>query len=290
MSAGALTGMRCLVTGATGALGHAIASQLRREGADLLLAGRSQKRLQELIDALGAGIPGDGRLDVVAVDLTAVDAIAVIAAAVAAKSHLDVLINNAAVLGPIGPIWENDWDAWTEAIRIDLMVPVALCRALVAPLARARRGKIINLSGGGATAPRPNFSAYAVAKAGLVRFTETFAHEVRDRNIDVNAIAPGNIVSAMTRAVVAAGARRSGDAEHASAQEALGDDSSAVLAKASALCAWLASRASDGITGRLLAAQWDPWPRLDAVAADLADSDVYTLRRIVPADRGKDWD
>src|SRR5262245_8745597 len=282
--------MRCLVTGATGALGHAIAARLRGEGADLLLAGRSQERLRQTIDALGAESPGGGRLETIAVDLRAPDAVACITNAVAAGGSLDALVNNAGVLGPVGPVWENDWEAWTEAVRIDLMVPVALCRALVAPLSRARRGKIINISGGGATAPRPNFSAYAVAKAGLVRFTETFAYEVRERNIDVNAIAPGTIVSAMTQAVVAAGAGRSGEHEHAAARKALAADNSAVRDKAAALCAWLASPASDGISGRLLAAQWDPWPRLDAVAAELASSDIYTLRRIVPADRGKDWD
>ena len=129
-----------------------------------------------------------------------------------------------------------------------------------------------------------------VLDKALVRFTETFAHEVRARAIDVNAIAPGVIASRMTQAILAAGDGRTGGNEVAAAQKAIGSDNVPTQDQAAALVGWLASAASDGITGRLLAALWDPWPRLDRHAAELAGSDIYTLRRVVPADRGKDWE
>ncbi len=291
----ALSGVRCLVTGAYGTLGTAICQRLRADGADLLITGRSGASLAALAATLATETPVGGVIETLAVDLAAADAVATLAVTVAAGGGLDVLVNNAAIQGPIGPLLDNDWDAWEETIRLDLLVPVALCRALAPGLGRrGRRGKIINISGGGATGPRPNFSAYGVAKTGLVRFTETFAHEVAERGIDVNAIAPGVLSSQMTRAVLAAGAA-AGDGEAATARKAAAAEAPArpedrTENKAAALCAWLASGRSDGITGRLLAALWDPWPTLDRHAADLATSDIYTLRRVTPKDRGRTWD
>jgi hypothetical protein len=61
------------------------------------------------------------------------------------------------------------------------------------------------------------------------------------------------------------------------------------LARALDLVEWLLGPKSDGISGRLLSAPWDPWPELSAHQGELADSEIYTLRRIVPGDRGKDW-
>ena len=277
-------------------MGTAICRRLRADGANLLLVGRSAARLQELATTLAAeSVSEDGAsggLETLAVDLAATDAVDAIVSAVEAGGGLDLLVNNAAIQGPIGPLWENDWDAWQETIRLDLLVPVALCRALVGAgrLGRdGRRGKIVNISGGGATGPRPNFSAYGVAKAALVRFTETFAHEVRERNIDINAIAPGVIASQMTQAILAAGDTRAGGNEAATARKAIAGDGAA-QDKAAALVGWLASAASDGVTGRLLAALWDPWPTLDQRVAELAATDIYTLRRIVPEDRGRRWD
>lgn len=288
--AGTLSGVRCLVTGAYGALGTAISRRLREEGADLLLAGRTVERLAALAETLAVEYRTGGSLRLVATDLAAPAAVERIAAEVDATGGLDVLVNNAAIQGPIGPLWENDWAAWEETIRLDLLVPVALCRALVDRLGRRRRGKIINISGGGAAAPRANFSAYGVAKAGLVRFTETLAEELRARNVDVNAVAPGSLASAMSEAIVAAGEARSGVREIARVEAAKAGNPQATLDRAAALCAWLASAMSDGITGRLIAAVWDPWPTLQGRAAELAATDIYTLRRIRPADRGKRWD
>ena len=287
---GPLSGLRALVTGAYGTLGTAICQRLRADGAALLLVGRSADRLQDLAAALAAASPGPAGLEILAVDLAAPDAVERITATVAAGGGLDLLVNNAAIQGPIGPLWENDWEAWQETIRLDLLVPVALCRSLVGQFGRdGRRGKIVNISGGGATGPRPNFSAYGVAKAALVRFTETFAHEVRERAIDINAIAPGALASQMTQAILAAGTVRAGNTEAATARKAAAGDGTAQN-KAAALVGWLASGASDGVTGRLLAALWDPWPTLDQRVAELAASDIYTLRRIVPEDRGRRWE
>lgn len=283
-----IAGRKALVTGASRSLGAAIARRLFEGGADVLLVARRASSLDVVRAELG-GRPGQ-RVDCLAADLADLDSPSRIADDVRARfGGLDILVNNAAVQGPVGPLARVDWGEWESAVRVDLLAPIALTRLLVPmmPLARAGRGKIINISGGGATCPRPNFSAYAVAKAGLVRFTETLAGELSPA-IDVNAVAPGAMNSTMIRAVLQAGRVSAGDREYESALQ-VATRSGDAIERAAGLCAFLASPESDGITGRLLSAVWDPWEALPEHREDLERSDVYTLRRIVPADRGMGW-
>jgi 3-oxoacyl-[acyl-carrier protein] reductase len=151
-----------------------------------------------------------------------------------------------------------------------------------------RAGKIIALSGGGATKPMPFFSAYAATKAAVVRFVETLAAEVAEFGIDCNTVAPGALNTRLLAEVLAAGPEKvGGDFYKASLrQKETGGDS---LETAARLCVFLASPQSDGITGRLLSARWDPWADLPRWREELRRSDVYTLRRIVPEDRGLKW-
>jgi 3-oxoacyl-[acyl-carrier protein] reductase len=120
-----------------------------------------------------------------------------------------------------------------------------------------------------------------------VRFSETLAEELRAHRIDVNAMAPGALNTRMLDEVLAAGPDRVGQSfyERAVEQQRSGG---VPLERPAALAVWLASAASDGVTAKLLSAVWDPWPELPQHLDDLA-SDVYTLRRIVPSDRGLDW-
>jgi 3-oxoacyl-[acyl-carrier protein] reductase len=120
-----------------------------------------------------------------------------------------------------------------------------------------------------------------------VRFSETAAQETLDLGIRINCIAPGSMNTDMNRAIIAAGEQRVGsEYQRALEQEQKGNASPE---PAAALAVFLASSAATGITGRLLSAIWDPWPRLAEHAAELQATDIYTLRRIVPADRGKNW-
>ncbi len=130
-------------------------------------------------------------------------------------------------------------------------------------------------SGGGATKARLNFSAYGVAKTGVVRLVETIAGEERGRPLDINAVAPGAINTRMIDEVIARGPAAVGTAEYEAAvkQKQTGGAS---LTKALELVDWLLSPTSDGITGRLLAAQWDPWQSFASQRDSLAKSDLST--------------
>jgi NAD(P)-dependent dehydrogenase (short-subunit alcohol dehydrogenase family) len=207
----------------------------------------------------------------------------------AAWPHVDGLIACAGLQGEVGRSVAADPIRWSATVRANLDGTFFAIRAFDALLSHApRRAKVICFSGGGATKPRARFSAYGVAKTAVVRLVETIAEEERGRALDINAIAPGAINTRLTDEVLALGPTVVGEAEYAAAQKqkAAGGAS---LDKARGLVEWLLSPASDGVTGRLLAAPWDPWPTLDQRAGELASSDIYTLRRIVPEDRGKKW-
>jgi 3-oxoacyl-[acyl-carrier protein] reductase len=268
-----LVGSHAIVTGASRGLGSAIARTMWRRGASLLLVARSQTGLDvlrgELVSCGGRG----QEVSVVATDLASPGAAAVIVEAARHRwDRLDALVNNAAILGPVGYAWENDWQAWRQTIQVDLLAAVDLCRLCVPWMMGYGRGKIVNLSGGGAARPRPGFSAYGTAKAGLVRFSETLAEEVRSANIQVNCVAPGALPTAMLEEALA-GHRRSHGAPPGDSQ---------AIQRAAELCALLASPASGTITGKLISAVWDPWRELAEGWGDL-DPDAYTLRRIAPA-------
>jgi 3-oxoacyl-[acyl-carrier protein] reductase len=207
----------------------------------------------------------------------------------AAWPQLDGLIACAGLQGEIGRTLAADPTRWSATVRANLDGTFHALRAFAPLLGRApRRAKIVCFSGGGATKPRTNFSAYGVAKTGVVRLVETIAEEERGHPLDINAVAPGAIHTRLTDEVLALGADVVGAGEYAAAlkQKAAGH---APLEKALGLVEWLLSPASDGISARLLAAPWAPWPTLDQHAAELAGSDIYTLRRIVPDERGKTW-
>ncbi len=284
-----LSGLNAIVTGANQGLGLEIARHYVREGASVALCARDAAKLETAAQMLrGLGRAGQ---NIVALPCDVSDPAAVkqfVAAAIAALGSVQVLVNNAGIYGPKGPSESVDFPAWKRAIEINLYGVMLPTQAIVPHLKSQGRGKIINLSGGGATQPLPNFSAYAASKAAVVRLSETFAEELRASKIDVNAVAPGALNTRLLDEALAAGPANVGEAfyQRALKQKATGG---APLDLGASLCVWLASAESDGITGKLLSAQWDPWKDLAGKRDLLAQSDIYALRRIVPEDRGQKW-
>jgi 3-oxoacyl-[acyl-carrier protein] reductase len=206
---------------------------------------------------------------------------------------IDIVVNNAGIHGPIGPIDTIDWLEWEHAVAVNLTGAVYSCRRAVQHFkARhwdvGRHGKIINLSGGGATAPQPGLTAYGATKAGLVRFTEALAEEVKAFSIDVNTVAPGALATRLMHELREAGPDKIGARYHARVTNVLNEGGMSMTRPAE-LCVYLASARSDGITGRLISAAWDPWPFTNEMIADIGKTDVLTLRRIIDRDRGLNW-
>ena len=285
-----LAGRAAIITGANQGLGFAIANAYVQAGASVYLCARDTERLEAAAQKLVAiAAPGQIVLAQPADVSRPSEVQKVVKAALQAFPRLQILVNNAGVYGPKGALEEVEWEAWVEAIQINLIGSALMCRAVLPHLRAQGYGKIVQLSGGGATSPLPRLSAYAAAKAAVVRLAETLAEETRGSGIDINSIAPGALNTRLLNEVLQAGPDKVGAAFYARAvkQQAEGG---VPLELGARLAVFLASSASDGITGRLLSAVWDDWESLGERRTELGASDVYTLRRIVPKDRGLDWE
>jgi NAD(P)-dependent dehydrogenase (short-subunit alcohol dehydrogenase family) len=284
-----LSGRTALITGGTQGLGLEIARHYLRAGvAGVCICGRDPGALAAAREELRAAVGAGQRVIAEVTDVSsATDVERLVDATLEQFPDLTILVNNAGVYGPKGSIDQVDWHEWARAIEINLLGSVLPARALFPHFVQRGYGKIVQLSGGGATNPLPGLSAYAASKAAAVRFAETLAEELREHHVDVNSVAPGALNTRMLDEVLAAGPERVGQAfyERALEQRRSGG---VPLERGAALAVWLASAASDGVTAKLLSALWDPWAELPQHLDDLA-SDVYTLRRIVPEDRGLEW-
>jgi NAD(P)-dependent dehydrogenase (short-subunit alcohol dehydrogenase family) len=284
-----LEGRAAVITGANQGLGLAIAEAYVAAGASVLLCARDEKLLDDARQSIAASASSGQTVDAIRADVSSLDDVTRLAArAFEIFAQVHVLVNNAGVYGPLGPSDEVDWDAWVRAMEINIYGSVLPCRAFVPHFKQHRYGKIVQLSGGGATNPMPRISAYATSKAAIVRFAESLALEVKAFGIDVNAIAPGALNTRLLDEVVAAGPELVGVDFHQRMVRTK-EQGGTPLDRGASLAVYLGSAQSDGVTGRLLSAVWDPWETLETRRADLDASDVYTLRRIVPKDRGFTW-
>jgi NAD(P)-dependent dehydrogenase (short-subunit alcohol dehydrogenase family) len=278
-----------IITGASMGLGFEIAKKYLEAGASLMICARDEMLLDEAALTLRS-LAGTGQAVLaLSSDISKPgDVTALVGAALKEFGRLDVLVNNAGVVGPCGAIEDTDLQEWFRALEINLLGSVLLSRAILPHFKKAAGGKIIQLSGGGATSPLPGLSAYAASKAAVIRLVETLAEETRPHHIDVNAIAPGALNTRMLDEFLAAGPERigSGFYERLLRQK---QDGGAPLGRGADLAVFLGSPLSDGITGKLISAVWDPWEALPSHLEDLTGTDIYTLRRIVPGDRGMAW-
>ncbi len=247
------------MTGASSGIGRHLADRLERDGSEVMGLSRET-----------------------GCDVTRGDELAQAVTRVRARwPGIDALICCAGAHGVIGDAMEADPELWIQSMELNL---VGTFRAIHAffPLLEAGVGrrKVLCFSGGGATGSRPFFSAYAVAKTGIVRLVEVLADEWSGRPIDIYGIAPGRVDTRLIDELVALGPSRVGEAEYRSALEVKRGNGGS-LEKIVGLVRYLLSEASNGLSGRLLAAQWDPWDE-PARLAELAEKrDFGKLRRIV---------
>ena len=285
-----LANRNAIVTGGSQGLGRAIVEAFVREGANVLLCARDEALAAEIAAAVQTHASRDGQLVFAkACDVSSPEEVErLFAAADEAFGPLHILVNNAGVYGPKGPTDEVDFEEWRRCVDINLHGTLLPCRAAARRFKTAGYGKIVNLSGGGATNPMPNLSAYAASKAAVVRLTETLALELKSARVDVNAVAPGALNTRMLDEVIQAGPEVVGaDFYERSLKQS--KDGGVPLSLGADLCVYLASAESDGVTGKLISAKWDPWRRLHEYRDELGASDIYGLRRITPEDRGKNW-
>jgi 3-oxoacyl-[acyl-carrier protein] reductase len=277
-----------LITGGSQGLGKVIAEHFLCEGANVVLCARSKKELFATRDELAKRFPSQ-KVFAKTCDVSSETQVnELVSFALRELGSLDALVLNAGIYGPMGATESVDLAEWKRAVEINLFGVLLPSRAVIPHFKKAGRGKIIILSGGGATNPLPNISAYAASKSAVIRLMETLAEELKTFHVDVNAIAPGALATRLVDEVLAAGAEKVG-AAFFEKNKTWKEKGAVPLELGASLAVYLASAESDGITGKLISAQWDPWKDLQKHRDELAKSDIYCLRRIVPEDRGKKW-
>jgi 3-oxoacyl-[acyl-carrier protein] reductase len=272
-----LGGRVAIVTGGSRGIGLAIARALGAEGAKVAIGSRTQREL----DAAKSTLEEDGTAVLVrATDVAKVGDVEALVAEVLGKwGRVDALVNVAGVIGAIGKLEESDPAEWRLAFEVNVFGAMNASRAVLPTMRKQRAGKIINFAGGGVGGPgvMPRWSAYTASKAAVVQFTESLARELVEDNVQVNAVAPGAVVTEMTAGVVAAGPEKAGKAlyEQTLKQRQSGGESPDLAAK---MVVWLASEASGALTGKMLSAKWDKVEGIDTAAVNR--SSRWALRRI----------
>lgn len=260
-----------LITGAGRGIGKRLALGFAHAKARVGLLGRSHGELEvtklEIEDATGAALRIRADVRNFEQVTAAVDRI---------TSHwgpVHTLVANAAVLGPVGPFVANKPNAWLEVFETNVIGVMNSCRAVLPGMVARRAGKIIIVVDQGAATPRPNFAAYAASKAAVVRFAESLAEEVRDDNVQVNCMFPGESYTNMTDEILHAG-ERAGLAELETAEK-VQHTGGTLSDKQIQLALFLASERSNHLTGKLFYVH-DDWKKFEH---DSARPDSFTLRR-----------
>jgi NAD(P)-dependent dehydrogenase (short-subunit alcohol dehydrogenase family) len=259
-----LTGQVALVTGGGRGIGRAIAASLARAGAAVAILARSDDQLAET--AAGIATAG-GRAIALPADVT--DRVAVegaVAEVVRRLGPIDLLVNNAGIGGPVGPLADSDPDEWWRCVEVNLRGPLLCSRAVLPGMLARRNGRIVNVASGAGTRAIPHISAYVTSKAALIRLAENLAAEVQGSGVRVFAIQPGTVRTGMAEAVL--------DSEQARRwlpwfAEAFEKGQDVPPERAGRLVVLLASGRADALSGRFL-----------------AGTDALTLRLVPPPSGG----
>lgn len=263
-----LAGRRLVVVGATGGLGFAISETLLTAGAAVMGTGRSKEGLDRLAE-MGAVTHS--------LDLQDAEAPARVADRVGEEfGHaIDGMIVAAGGYGPIARSREVDLRELSRSLHENLVASLALIQALAAFLDAGTSPSVALMAGGGATGAMPNYTAYALAKVGVVRLVENLALE--EPQWRVNAVAPGFVATSIHDATLAAGPERSGRFFERTKEQI---EKAVPPTMAASLIHFLMSEESIGVTGRLISAVWDPWRESSQRALLTDDPSFGKLRRI----------
>lgn len=275
-----LAGKNGIITGGSRGLGLEIAKAFVTHGSNVVICSRSNDELAEAVSILNDCKQDKEQLiGCIKCDICSQDEVdKLFDFATNTLGAINVLVNNAGIQGPIGTIDNNDWEYWCDTIKVDLIGTAYCMRKAIAIFKEQNTGgRIINLSGGGATGSRPNYSAYAAAKTGVVRLTESLADEAKEYGIYINAVAPGALNTRMLDETLEAGADAVGLDEYNKAIDRSKNGGSSLVNAAELIC-YLGSDASNKYNGRLLSAVWDDWM---SESDDNIENDKYKLRRIV---------
>jgi NAD(P)-dependent dehydrogenase (short-subunit alcohol dehydrogenase family) len=196
-----LQGQVAIVTGAGRGFGRAIALRLAQEGAAVTVTARTRSQLDE---TAGQIVAAGGRAHAVVADVTVPGQVERVVSETRERfGGLSLLVNNAGVPDPFGPIWSIDPDAWWAAQEVHIRAPVLFLRASLAGMVAAKAGRVIIVSAAAAHRTAPHLSAYCVGKTAQARLAQLVAAETKDHGVSVFAIDPGFVFTELANQTLA---------------------------------------------------------------------------------------
>jgi NAD(P)-dependent dehydrogenase (short-subunit alcohol dehydrogenase family) len=272
-----LTGQVALVTGGGRGIGRAIAQALAAAGAAVAVTARST---DQVADTAAVIAQAGGRALALTADVT--DRLAM-ERAVAEVEHrlgpVDLLVNNAGVGGPIGPLWEVEPQDWWRTMEVNLRGIYLCARAVLPGMVARRRGRIVNVASHAGAYRWPQVSAYAISKAAVIKFTENLAAETKRQGVAVFAIHPGTVLVGPTAALLNEGASSESPQGRVAAwfRQQIAGGRAVPPERAGQLVVALASGRADALSGRYITVYDDTNAWIDR-AAEIRRDDLYTLR------------
>ena len=264
-------GKVAIVTGGGHGIGREIAESLAKMGASVTITGRSQARLD---DTLAAIEKSGGKALAFSADVADKPAIQhVVAETEANFGPVDILISNAGLDGPFGPLWLNDTDTWRRTLDTNLFGSVVVAQCVLPGMVARRSGHIVFVGSGGGLWPVPYDTGYAVTKAGLIRLCETLALEAEEYNVQCFVIHPGVVHTGMSDHVMS---DPDGQKWLPKYDQAL-ERGKTPIEWASQLCNFLVSGQADGLSGCFVSVN-DDYRDMANRATQIKEQDLHRLR------------
>ena len=264
-----------LITGGGSGIGAEVAKELSLNGHTSIICGRTLEKLKKISE-------GNSNILHYVCDVSDERNVEEMYNFINKKfNSLDVIINCAAIQGEIGRTDKTNPDNWKKTIEIGLFGTYLIIRYFLNILLKSETKKIINFAGGGAFNAFPNYSAYAVSKAGIVRFTENIAEEFRDMGVKANCVAPGFVTTDIHKQTLTAGKRKAGNDYYEFTLKKLKKDSVPIEIPIKCI-KFLISPESGNLTGKTISANFDKWesPIFKKYIDEINNSDLYTSKRV----------
>jgi NAD(P)-dependent dehydrogenase (short-subunit alcohol dehydrogenase family) len=278
-----------LITGGSRGLGFSVAVDLLLKGANIAICGRSKVEVKEAEKTLRSLKNKDQKILALQLDISRSKNVHELYENTKyVFDSINIVINNAGVVEPVQKFIDCDLDLWAKAVDINLLGSVRVIHKFLPDMINVGKGKIIQISGGGASKAMKGMTAYAASKVAVVRFIETLSLEYKDSGVDFNSVAPGILNTKMLKNLINSGSDIIGHDLYEKYLEKINETGDSTL-NAQNLISFLCSGLSDGISGRLISAEWDDWAVWPKHLDELRNSDSYTLRRIINRDRNQQW-